>query len=265
MTNNTINPIYLNKYQDLKSVSDFNGEGKEATIFWGGWDGHEPDKVAARITEFLESKGMKVTSENSQDKLDDLEFLKKQHLIIPAWTMGKIDDEKVGNISTALSHGTGLAGVHGGMCDAFRENVFYQFITGGNWVAHPGSDSVTYEVQPSKEKNLFTEGIKPFEITSEQYYLHVDPAVKVHATTPFPQTHWYHSSNGPVAMPVLWSKYWGYGRVFYTSLGHKDKVFDVPEAWETFTRGLLWAARGKDLSLEENLSGVDYENEGKMF
>jgi uncharacterized protein len=48
---------------------------------------------------------------------------------------------------------------------------------------------------------------------------------------------------------------WGFGRVFYTSLGHHDDVFDIPEAETMILRGMLWAAEGKDIAVSR---GLDY-------
>src|SRR5690625_6477291 len=79
--------------------------------------------------------------------------------------------------------GVGLAGCHGGMCDSFRKNVDWQFMTGGNWVAHPGNDGVDYMVNIKHSSSPLLEGMQDFKVTSEQYYLHVDPAVEVLATT----------------------------------------------------------------------------------
>jgi type 1 glutamine amidotransferase len=52
-----------------------------------------------------------------------------------------------------------------------------------------------------------------------------------------------HSANGPVQMPVVYTKLWGKGRVFYCSLGHVDKIFEIPQVAELTRRGFLWAAR----------------------
>ena len=141
------------------------------------------------------------------------------------------------------SKGTGLAGCHGGMCDAFRNSTEWQFMTGAQWVAHPGGDTVTYEVNMNKASSSpLISGIKDFSITSEQYYIHIDPAVDVLATTTFtfPGN---HSSNGNTTIPVAFTKRWGDGKIYYNSLGHSAKTFDIPEALEMMRRGFLWAAR----------------------
>jgi len=129
------------------------------------------------------------------------------------------------------------------MCDAFRESCDWQFMTGGQWVAHPGNDGVEYRVRIIRGSGPIVEGIGDFSLTSEQYYLHVDPAVRVLATTEFPCAAGPHSPNGKVDMPLAWTKRWGEGRVFYCSLGHHADVFDIPEARLLMERGLLWASR----------------------
>ena len=209
----------------------------KALIVWGGWDGHEPLQVAEICASLLRDDGFQVDLSDTLDSLGDAASLKELDLIVPIWTMGRIEQEHATAVSEAVASGVGIAGCHGGMCDAFRENVLWQFMTGGNWVAHPGGDGVEYLVNVRRGSSPLVDGIADFGVTSEQYYLHVDPAVEVLATTRFPTVTWYHSANGAVDMPVVWTKRWGHGRVFYNSLGHHADVFDIPEAREIMRRG----------------------------
>lgn len=215
-----------------------------ALIVWGGWDGHEPDKVAALFQAMLEEAGIAVTITDSLNSFDDPDELQTYDLIVPVWTDGRLSREAATNVSKAVARGTGLAGCHGGMCDAFRETPLWQFMTGANWVAHPGGDGVQYRVQITSDDPLVA-GIPDFDVTSEQYYLHVDPANRVLATTRTDVVTWYHSPNGPVDMPVVWTRDWGLGRVYYNALGHKADVIATGPANEMLRRGLLWAAASK--------------------
>lgn len=218
----------------------------KALITWGGWEGHEPDLVADIFRRMLEAEGMEVTVTDSLDAFDDAEGLRELDLLVPVWTMSDLSRERATNVSEAVARGTGIAGCHGGMCDAFRGNPLWQFITGGNWVAHPGGDGVRYTVRLDPDDEL-TQGIGNFEVATEQYYLHVDPANRILARTTFPTVEWYHSPNGPVEMPVAWTRAWGLGRVYYNALGHKANVIADGPPHEMLRRGLLWAARGKAL------------------
>ena len=238
---------------------------RKALLLVGGWDGHEPELVAERFATYLEEEGFEVRKERDLEILQDREYLFTLDLFVPVWTMGTFESKQTGILADAIASGVGVAGCHGGMCDAFRTNVLWQFIMGGNWVAHPGSDGVPYEVNIKQSSSPLVAGIKDFSLSSEQYYLHVDPAVEVLATTKFPTVDWYHSTNGVVQMPFVWTKKWGHGRVYYNSLGHHNDIFDIPEAWELMKRGLLWAADGKRIAKEQNLDIEMFTSDRKMF
>jgi uncharacterized protein len=155
--------------------------------------------------------------------------------------MSTITKEQEQGLLGAVAGGVGFAGWHGGMVDAFRNNPNYQFMVGGQWVAHPGN-IIDYEVNITNHDDSITAGLTDFAMHSEQYYLHVDPANDVLATTTFGGEHapWIAGT----VMPVVWKRRWGAGRIFYTSLGHVRRDFDVVEARTIVERGLRWAMRG---------------------
>lgn len=239
---------------------------KKALIFRGGWDGHEPNLTSVRFAKLLEKHNIKAEIFDGTDCLADREKLMEYDLIVACFTMGTLPPECEKNVSWAVAHGVGLAGCHGGMCDSFRNSVEWQFMTGGQWVSHPGGDGINYTVNICHSSSPITEGLEDFEVCSEHYYLHIDPSIEVLATTRFPLVNYYHASNKPVDMPVAWTKYWGIGRVFYCSLGHHDDVFEKsPNAEILMERGMLWAAEGKQYGIEHGLDGARYENTAKMY
>jgi type 1 glutamine amidotransferase len=161
-------------------------------------------------------------------------------LVVPVWTMGTITPEQEKGLLAAVESGVGIAGWHGGMADSFRDNTEYQFMVGGQWVAHPGG-VIDYEVNITDHEDPVTAGLSDFKMHSEQYYMHVDPSNKVLATTTFngERCPWIDGT----VMPVVWKRMWGAGRVFYTSLGHVASDFNVPEARTIVQRGMLWASK----------------------
>ena len=163
-------------------------------------------------------------------------------LIIQHITMSEISELESKALQKAIAGGVGLAGCHGGLGDAFRNNTEYQYMVGGQFVKHPGGQ-VDYSVKIAKLQNPILKGINNFTLHSEQYYMHVDPAIKVLATTRFSKEHdsWIEG----IEMPVVWTKSYGKGRVFYSSLGHNKKDFEIPEVWEIMIRGVTWAAGSK--------------------
>jgi type 1 glutamine amidotransferase len=212
---------------------------REALIVWGGWSGHEPEQCASIIAGMLEEERFRTHLENSTSAFAR-PSLSTMSLIVPIYTMSKIEKDEIANLSQAVRDGVGLAGYHGGMGDAFREAVEYQFMCGGQWVAHPGN-IIDYRVNITRPDDPIMQDIQDFDYHSEQYYMHVDPSNEVLATTTFSGEYapWIEG----VVMPVVWKRRHGQGRVFYSSLGHVAKEFDVPQMRTIFRRGMLWAAR----------------------
>ncbi|MEL6963821.1 MAG: ThuA domain-containing protein [Pseudomonadota bacterium] len=211
---------------------------KRALIVWGGWEGHEPEAGAKILSGMLRDEGFVVEAHSETSAFLD-PSLPELSLIVPIYTMATIEKEELEALEMAVLGGVGLAGYHGGMGDAFRSEPRYQFMCGGQWVAHPG-DIIDYQVDITRPDDPVMAGIESFAYRSEQYYLHVDPSNEVLATTTFSGEH-AHWIDG-VVMPVVWKRRHGKGRVFYSSLGHIAAEFDVPEMALIMKRGMLWAA-----------------------
>ena len=213
---------------------------RKALIFWGGWSGHEPEQGAHIVKAMLDEAGFETRVETGPAALlaPGLDALS---LIVPICTMAKIEKNELAALESAVRGGVGLGGYHGGMADAFRDETAYQFMVGGQWVAHPG-DIIDYRVDIARPDDPVMHGLGAgFDYRSEQYYMHVDPANEVLATTRFSGEHapWIEG----VVMPVVWKRRYGAGRVFYSALGHVAAEFKTPQMHEILRRGLLWAAR----------------------
>jgi len=238
-------------------------------IYSGGIEAHEPEIVGAFFQEMLQKEGFEVTHNDTLDCFTDKKTLMDFDLIVPNWSFGDIDDVAMFNLSEAIESGVGMAGCHQ-MCDFSRLSPEYKFITGSNWVAHSG-DKYFHHYSDISQKNRayvkkyyeiphgcwstefqvnikrgvaspITEGIEDFRIHTEQYYLHIDPCINILATSRV-TTEGPHSANGPVEIPVVYTKLWGKGRIFYSSIGHGVKDFKIPQVAEMTRRGFLWAAR----------------------
>lgn len=213
---------------------------KKALLVVGGWAGHEPVECASIAADLLRREAYEVEIADTLDAYKDTERMAACDLIVPVWTMGTIDGDQLKGLLGAVENGAGIAGWHGGMCDAFRQNTNYQFMCGGQWVAHPGG-IIDYTVDIVAPDDPVVAGLSSFAMHSEQYYLHTDPGNHVLVTTTFSGEHasWIEGT----VMPVVWKRRYGKGRVFYSSLGHVARDFDVPEVPEILRRGMLWAAR----------------------
>lgn len=213
---------------------------RNALIFWGGWAGHQPEECSAVVRELLESNGFNVRVEDNTTCLRNMNA-QDVDLIVPIVTMSKIEKEDEQALTSAVKSGVGLAGFHGGLGDSFRECSQYQYMVGGQFVAHPG-DFIDYTVNITRPDDEIVKGISDFEFHSEQYYMHVDPSNEVLAETTVSGAHdaW---TKGAV-MPVVWKRRYGEGRVFYSALGHSADELKIPQVRDIFVRGAAWAARG---------------------
>ena len=213
---------------------------RKALIVWGGWSGHEPEEGAHIVAGMLKSEGFEARIENTTAAFAD-PALADMSLIVPICTTGKIEADELRNLTHAVESGVGLAGYHGGMGDSFRDAVDYQFMVGGQWVAHPGG-IIDFRIDVVKPDDPVMRGLPPsFPYRSEQYYMHVDPGNEVLATTTYSGE--YAKWVKGVVMPVVWKRRHNEGRIFYCSLGHVVSEFERPEMRAIMHRGLLWAAR----------------------
>ncbi len=213
---------------------------KSALMVWGGWEGHEPKQCVDIFAPYLREQGYDVEIADTLDVYLDEQKLRALDLIVQVYTMSTITREQERGLLAAVKGGVGFGGWHGGMADAFRDNPNYQYMVGGQWVAHPGN-IIDYTVNVIDHDDPITAGLSDFAMHSEQYYMHVDPSNEVLATTTFGGEHdpWIAGC----VMPVVWKRRYGEGKVFYCSLGHHASDFDVPEARTIVQRGLLWASR----------------------
>ncbi len=229
-------------------------EGRKVLFIYGGWPGHQPLKFRDYMVPWMKDAGATVEVFDTLEPYTYSEFMDTIDLVIQIHTMSSISKEEEKGLLKAVKNGTGMAGWHGGMCDAFRNNVAYQFMTGGQWVAHPGG-VIDYSVQVTDQQDPVMAGLSDFKMKSEQYYMHVDPNIKVMATTTFTGDHneWIDGC----VMPVAWKKMFGKGRIFFTSLGHNlNHVTEVPEAITIIKRGIQWASASKYEPKEEWLSPI---------
>ena len=223
-------------------------KGKKVLVVWGGWAGHEPKQCVDILVPWMQAAGAEVFVYDNLDCYENAELMNSVDLIVQTWTQGTINRAQERGLLTAVKQrGVGLAGWHGGLGDSFRNNVEYQYMVGGQWVAHPGNSNPGgkelsyYDVVITDKNDPVTKGLNNFRMhNTEQYYMHIDPNVKVLATTK------YNGNVDPwidgAVIPVAWKKTYGKGRVFYSSLVHVAKDFDVPEALEIMKRGICWAA-----------------------
>ncbi|MEV8372729.1 ThuA domain-containing protein [Kribbella sp. NPDC056861] len=210
---------------------------RRALVVRGGWDGHVPVEATDLFIPFLRDHDFEVTVSDSTESYLDLAGV---DLVLQCVTMSEITAEQVKGLESAVRSGTGLAGWHGGIVDSFRSNTDYSFITGGQFVSHPGN-AVDHRIDIVSDDPI-VEGLTAFDLTTEQYYVHADPTNTVLATTTFaahPDFPWIKGAT----MPAVWTRGWGEGKVFVCTPGHSVADLETPQIRTIIERGLLWASK----------------------
>ena len=254
----TTHAVSAQKKMEIPSLN-----GKHIIYVHGGWKGHKPTESVDLFVPKLRAEGAIVHVSDSLGVYANKELMRKADLIIQVWTMGKITKEQFNGLRNAILNGTGFSGWHGGIGDAFRSNIQYQFLVGGQFLFHPGG-KIDHSIKIYNKKDPITKGIKDFELKkTEQYYMLIDPNIDVLAISEFTRDSYQKKNANGVenfitgsTMPVVWKKKYGKGRVFYSSIGHNLTDFDVPEVMEMQMRGFRWAAQGKYLATKTTVNPV---------
>jgi len=212
-------------------------DAKKVLLTSGGWQGHQPETVADCLETGLLS-GYEVTRARGLDVLS-IDVLQEFDLLIPVWTFGSITATQEHALLESVAAGLGYLGLHGN-ASAFLSSRLHKFMLGGQFVDHPGGDKVDYTVR-FRAGDPIVQGLGDLDVSSEQYYLLVDPAVTVLATTdivggPKP---WLAGTE----MPVAWKRMWGRGKVFYCALGHSPDTLSHPAVQVMLKRAIDWACR----------------------
>ncbi|WP_271177149.1 ThuA domain-containing protein [Leifsonia poae] len=204
---------------------------------------------------FLEANGFDVRTEESTAVYTDGDYLDTVDLIVQINTMSTIEREEFAGLQRAVLNGTGLAGWHGGIADAYRDNADYLHMIGGQFAHHAGKapdervgaqedNYIPYTVHITEygRTHPITQGIDDFDLVTEQYWVLSDEYNDVLATTTQDARPW-DAWNRPVTSPAIWTRQWGKGRVFVSAPGHRLEIVESQPVRTIIERGLLWAAR----------------------
>ncbi|WP_203656954.1 ThuA domain-containing protein [Demequina activiva] len=223
-------------------------------IVRGGWPGHDPVRSTDAFIPVLERMGFSLDVEDTPELYADARTMARYDLIVQAVTMGSATVDEVDGLRGAVANGAGLVGWHGGLIDSYRNATDYLQLVGAQFAAHPhrGSERGRTDLEPYRDYTVrvtergrshpITESMADFDITTEQYWVLTDSHIRTLLDcelTPQEGDEW----DEPLTMPVAWTRQWGQGRIFATTLGHTLDVLERPEVSGLIERGMDWAAR----------------------
>src|SRR5205814_672429 len=130
----------------------------------------------------------------------------------------------------------------------------YTRMLGAEFIIHSVQQVAKQRVVDPKFPGLASRGER-FELMEEWYSLtdfskdlHVLLAQESEGMTGIPYQR--------PAYPSTWARMHGNGRVFYTSMGHREDVWTNPLFQEILLGGLMWAIRNIDADASANIEKV---------
>lgn len=208
-----------------------------ALVVRGGLALHQPVEATDSFLPFLRASGFAVETADTLDVYLDDRLLRRTRVIVNCWTDGDLTADQAAGLDRAIRAGTGYAGWHGGIVAAFARRE-YHWITGGLFIGHPG-DFVPHTLTVTRPDHPITAGIATVALTTERYWVLTDPLNEVLATITFDAQEPWHET---VTHPAVWTRRWGAGRVFVSTVGHHLPDLAVPAIRRLTERGILWAA-----------------------
>ncbi|MBI1371054.1 MAG: ThuA domain-containing protein [Planctomycetes bacterium] len=129
----------------------------------------------------------------------------------------------------------------------------YINVIGGEFIHHGAQQSTTQQLVDPKFPGL--ENLQSFDKTEEWYSLKNfadnDHVILVNETKNMKGNMYQRP-----AYPSTWARMEGTGRVFYTSMGHREDVWTSPQFQTVITAGFRWILHETDADVTPNISAV---------
>ena len=247
-------------------------------------DPQKPAHAERLLTEFGAANGFTVTVTKDADVFNNPETYKKYD-VFAFYTTGDLTKPSQGREETpmsaegkamllkAIEDGKGVIGFHCAS-DTFHskrnnemvrpDNVkdevdpYIQMI-GGEFKGHGSQQKATMKVASKSFPGL--ENLEEFGFVEEWYNLYnLAPdmhVILVQDTSSMPAKNGQREKDYQrPPYPATWAKKYGNGRVFYTSMGHREDVWTNPVFQKVVIAGLNWAAGNTKFEPSPNMQQV---------
>lgn len=145
-------------------------------------------------------------------------------------------------------------GHHQRRYEAQPERDPYIEMIGGEFISHgpqqPGRQSVTSPDFPGLD------GIGSDLTMNEEWYSLKNYADDLHVILAQDTQGMEGRDYQRPPFPSTWARMHGQGRVFYTSMGHREDVWDNPQFQQILLGGVAWALKQKDIDITPNMKSV---------
>lgn len=130
-----------------------------------------------------------------------------------------------------VAGGGGVLALHSATA-SHKPTPGYFEVLGGRFTGH--GPVAPLRIRPARTDDPIFAGIEPFTVDDELYLHELQPDIEMRFVT----------DHGGRAVPVVWTRTAGAGRVCYVCPGHRSASVRHPAVKEIVRRGMLWVCRG---------------------
>jgi type 1 glutamine amidotransferase len=153
--------------------------------------------------------------------------LKKFQALVVYFHHASISEKAIQIFDEYVSSGGGVLAIHSATASS-KGNRAFTDILGGRFKGHGPVQA--FEMGPvSPESEIFA-GIPTFDVVDELYLHDLQADIQVH----------FISEYEGAAIPTVWTRFHGAGRVCYACPGHRTASMRVDAYQEVLMRGLAW-------------------------
>jgi uncharacterized protein len=155
----------------------------------------------------------------------------------------------------AIEAGKGFVGIHSAT-DSFRGEGIDPYIAmiGGEFLTHASQQKAMMKVVSPNFPGMrgLDDGFKMLE----EWYAFKKFASDLHVILVQETAGMHDPPYQRPPYPATWARMHGKGRVFYTSLGHREDVWTNPKFQQVLLGGIAWALKNADADVTPNIAQV---------
>ncbi|MGB5943958.1 MAG: ThuA domain-containing protein [Leeuwenhoekiella sp.] len=179
-------------------------------------------------------------SENSDDFND--KNLSKYDLLIFLNTSGDLFSETQKDaLQNYFASGKGFVGIHAAS-DTEKKWQWFTEMIGATFKDHPKVQNALLHINKDSQHPAIA-SLKKEEVFTDEWYNFLRPVGKhVSVLASLDETSYEGKKMNSESHPISWSHIYDGTRVFYTGLGHTDKIYDDPRFYDHIEGAILWSA-----------------------
>lgn len=213
---------------------DRNPEGKVHILYMAGGSWHDHLGVAAILRKFLEVRHEYYIT-YSEDFSIFTRPLDQYDVIIMNGMPAKMEDDAFAGFTKAVKEGMPVLGLHSATAALKKDDLHkasYTDLIGADFGKHPPIH--TFPVTIVNPNHPIVKNIGDFEIYDEMYF-YKEQADK--------STVLIEAEHKGIKTPIAWTRTYGKGNVFYTSLGHSVGAATNKYFQQLVLNALIWLVK----------------------